>query len=111
MKTAAPARREPKNSCSCDAHASAASDNIVEVFCFFFPKKKAFLKSAKGQTSAEIERSQCLDVRLQPDGIASMALFLSAEDSRYATSQDFHDRRGLVMTDLKRKISAREDLP
>ena len=39
--------------------------------------------------NAEIEKGQCLNVRLQPDDVASMALFLSAEDSRFATSQDF----------------------
>jgi NAD(P)-dependent dehydrogenase (short-subunit alcohol dehydrogenase family) len=39
--------------------------------------------------NADIEKGQCLASRLQPDDIASMALFLSAEDSRCATAQDF----------------------
>ena len=38
---------------------------------------------------ADMAKGQCLDVRLQPDDIAAMALFLSAEDGRFATSQDF----------------------
>lgn len=36
-----------------------------------------------------MDREQCLKVRLQSEDIAAMVLFLSAEDSRYATAQDF----------------------
>jgi NAD(P)-dependent dehydrogenase (short-subunit alcohol dehydrogenase family) len=37
----------------------------------------------------ELERSQCLPGRLQPDDIARMALFLAADDSAMCTAQDF----------------------
>lgn len=36
-----------------------------------------------------MDEGQCMKVRLQSEDIAAMALFLAAEDSRYATSQDF----------------------
>jgi NAD(P)-dependent dehydrogenase (short-subunit alcohol dehydrogenase family) len=38
---------------------------------------------------AEMDAGQCLKVRLGPEDIAAMTLFLCAEDSRYCTSQDF----------------------
>jgi NAD(P)-dependent dehydrogenase (short-subunit alcohol dehydrogenase family) len=36
-----------------------------------------------------MDEGQCMKVRLQSEDIAAMTLFLAAEDSRYATSQDF----------------------
>jgi NAD(P)-dependent dehydrogenase (short-subunit alcohol dehydrogenase family) len=36
-----------------------------------------------------IERGQCLKVRVQPDDIAAMALFLASDDSRSCTAQNF----------------------
>lgn len=40
--------------------------------------------------SDEVRRAgQCLDIRLQPDHIAAMALFLAADDSSGCTAQDF----------------------
>jgi len=38
---------------------------------------------------AEIARGQCIDQPLQPKHIASMALFLAADDSAMCTAQDF----------------------
>jgi NAD(P)-dependent dehydrogenase (short-subunit alcohol dehydrogenase family) len=38
---------------------------------------------------AEIARGQCIDQPLQPGHIASMALFLAADDSAMCTAQDF----------------------
>ncbi|KAF0814479.1 Sulfoquinovose 1-dehydrogenase [Andreprevotia sp. IGB-42] len=38
---------------------------------------------------AEIDRSQCLPGRLQPEDLAQMALFLAADDSRMCTAQEF----------------------
>ena len=37
----------------------------------------------------EIDRNQCLPDRLQPHDIASMVLFLAADDSRMCTAQEF----------------------
>ncbi|TFW34647.1 SDR family NAD(P)-dependent oxidoreductase [Massilia horti] len=38
---------------------------------------------------AQIARSQCLPGKLMPDDIASMVLFLAADDSKMCTGQDF----------------------
>lgn len=38
---------------------------------------------------AEIKRAQCLPGKLMPEDIASMVLFLAADDSRMCTGQDF----------------------
>jgi NAD(P)-dependent dehydrogenase (short-subunit alcohol dehydrogenase family) len=37
----------------------------------------------------DMDAGQCLPARLMPEDIAAMALFLSAEDSRFCTAQDF----------------------
>jgi NAD(P)-dependent dehydrogenase (short-subunit alcohol dehydrogenase family) len=36
-----------------------------------------------------MDRNQCLKIRLQPDDIARMVLFLAADDSRGCTAQNF----------------------
>jgi len=41
------------------------------------------------ETRAEISRSQCIDAPLLPVHIASMALFLAADDSAMCTAQTF----------------------
>jgi NAD(P)-dependent dehydrogenase (short-subunit alcohol dehydrogenase family) len=38
---------------------------------------------------AEIKRSQCLSDKLMPEHVASMVLFLAADDSKMCTGQDF----------------------
>jgi NAD(P)-dependent dehydrogenase (short-subunit alcohol dehydrogenase family) len=38
---------------------------------------------------AEMDRVQCLKIRLQPADIVAMALFLAADDARGCTAQDF----------------------
>lgn len=38
---------------------------------------------------AEIKRSQCLPGKLMPDDVASMVLFLAADDSKMCSAQDF----------------------
>jgi D-xylose 1-dehydrogenase len=38
---------------------------------------------------AQMDRDQFLKVRLQPEDIASMVLFLAADDSRYCTASDY----------------------
>jgi NAD(P)-dependent dehydrogenase (short-subunit alcohol dehydrogenase family) len=40
-------------------------------------------------TQAEIETSQCLKDRLQPEDVAAMALFLASDDSKMCTAQNF----------------------
>ncbi|HEX5057390.1 MAG TPA: SDR family oxidoreductase [Gammaproteobacteria bacterium] len=40
-------------------------------------------------TQAEIESSQCLKDRLQPEDVAAMTLFLASDDSRMCTAQNF----------------------
>jgi len=37
----------------------------------------------------DLDRNQCLKIRLQPDDIARMVLFLAADDSRGCTAQNF----------------------
>lgn len=37
----------------------------------------------------DMDRNQCLKIRLQPDDIARMVLFLAADDSRGCTAQNF----------------------
>jgi len=49
-------------------------------------QKKLWLNDEARQ---DIARGQCLDRLLQPDDIARMALFLSADDSAMCTAQDF----------------------
>lgn len=41
------------------------------------------------EAEAEISRAQCLPGKLMPDDVASMVLFLAADDSRMCTGQDF----------------------
>ena len=36
-----------------------------------------------------MDRVQCMKVRLQPEDLSAMVLFLAADDSRFCTSQDF----------------------
>jgi NAD(P)-dependent dehydrogenase (short-subunit alcohol dehydrogenase family) len=43
--------------------------------------------TAEGEV--EMDRNQCLKIRLQPDDIARMVLFLAADDSRGCTAQNF----------------------
>ena len=40
-------------------------------------------------TAQEIDRSQCLKRRLEPDDLAAMVLFLASDDSRMCTAQSF----------------------
>ena len=37
----------------------------------------------------KMDRAQCMKVRLQPEDLSAMVLFLAADDSRFCTSQDF----------------------
>ena len=37
----------------------------------------------------KMDRVQCMKVRLQPEDLSAMVLFLAADDSRFCTSQDF----------------------
>jgi NAD(P)-dependent dehydrogenase (short-subunit alcohol dehydrogenase family) len=41
------------------------------------------------EAEREIERNQCLPDRLQPDDVARMVLFLSSDDARMCTAQEF----------------------
>lgn len=50
-------------------------------------RQRTLWVDAEGE--AQMDRSQCLPVRLDPIDIAAMTLFLAAEDSRYCTAQDF----------------------
>ncbi|MDO9338337.1 MAG: SDR family oxidoreductase [Caulobacter sp.] len=50
-------------------------------------RQRTLWLDAEGE--AEMDRSQCLPVRLDPIDIAAMTLFLAADDSRYCTAQDF----------------------
>ena len=43
----------------------------------------------KPESGVEIDAAQCLPGRVQPEDLASMALFLAADDSRMCTAQDF----------------------
>jgi NAD(P)-dependent dehydrogenase (short-subunit alcohol dehydrogenase family) len=43
----------------------------------------------KEDSHEEIARGQCIDKKLMPEHIASMALFLAADDSAMCTAQDF----------------------
>ena len=41
------------------------------------------------EAEAEMDRAQCLKIRLQPADIVAMVLFLAADDARGCTAQDF----------------------
>lgn len=50
-------------------------------------KQKALWLDAEGEGA--IDRNQCLSDRIQPEDVASLALFLAADDSRMCTGQKF----------------------
>ncbi|MBS1092678.1 SDR family oxidoreductase [Gluconobacter sp. Dm-74] len=50
-------------------------------------KQKALWLDAEGE--AAIDRNQCISDRIQPEDVASLALFLAADDSRMCTGQKF----------------------